>query len=77
MFIAYGCHDRNWPPITESAKKNVPFIISCIGNVTNISKSLENFEIMSNLIKNCCVEVVKRYNCDKLKNRKLCQPINS
>ena len=44
MFIGYGCHDRNWPTITESAKKNVPYILSCVRNVTNISKSLENFE---------------------------------
>ena len=86
MLIAYGCHDRNWPPIfrkiTESqlpkVKKRmyIPEYIA-LGMLQIYLHHLKTLKIMSNLIKNCYVEVVKKNNSDRLKNRKLCSPLNS
>ena len=57
---------NNRKSTAKSAKKNVPYDIA-LGMLQIYLHHLKTLKIMSNLIKNCYVEVVKKNNSDRLK----------
>ena len=68
VMIETGHHFKknNRKSTAESAKKNVPYYLA-LGMLQIYLHHLKTLKIMSNLIKICYVEVVKKNNSDRLK----------